>query len=418
MTRICRVTVAAVGLLVGRLVAVRRRLWWLGVPAAAMVLSAGLLATAPAASAVPTYVAGVTLAQVGNDLLMAGQGSSGNVDVLYQPVGSSTWSEVTATAPDTTNPYHPGLAITALTERVGLRQITLIGMADVGPDYSLNFWWQPLADIGSGPWHQEVLSGPETTFTAPSIVQIGNDVAVAAQGDEPTNGGSRLDFYWQQIGATGWNSFLGQEQGLVGSAPSMAVLASPSDTLGITFTNEDGEVYYVQQTPAKFGTGWQGPYTVANGVYNGAAPAPIVALDNNLTAITTPGNNNGLYQWMTPDPPSFVNTTDGAFPGTVDDGISTAQLGNGVVAATTQSSNATLEFYWRLPDGPWHLENLGSADAFNGPPPPVVALTNSAGTQLVATAVENADGSVDFYWQTIGSSSWATIYLPQGTFGT
>jgi hypothetical protein len=41
----------AAGQLVTRLSAVRRRLSWLGVPAVGAVLAAGLLATAPAASA-------------------------------------------------------------------------------------------------------------------------------------------------------------------------------------------------------------------------------------------------------------------------------------------------------------------------------------------------------------------------------
>jgi hypothetical protein len=74
MTRIRRITVVATGLLGRKLLVVRRRLWWLGVPAAAMVLSAGLLATAPAASAATGVAAGVRLVQVGNDLLMAGIG--------------------------------------------------------------------------------------------------------------------------------------------------------------------------------------------------------------------------------------------------------------------------------------------------------------------------------------------------------
>ena len=184
MTRIRRITVVATGLLGSRLLVARRRLWWLGVPAAAMVLSAGLLATAPAASAATGVAAGVRLVQVGNDLLMAGVGSSDNIDVLYQPVGSSTWSEVTATAPNTLNSVDVPVAITALTEFVGLREVTLIGMAAEGPGNSLNFWWQSLADIGSGPWHQEVLNGPNTTFSAPSIVQVGSDVAVAAEGSD------------------------------------------------------------------------------------------------------------------------------------------------------------------------------------------------------------------------------------------
>jgi hypothetical protein len=39
-------------------------------------------------------------------------------------------------------------------------------------------------------------------------------------------------------------------------------------------------------------------------------------------------------------------------------GVSTAHLGNGVVAATTQSANGTVEFYWRLPDSSWNLVTL------------------------------------------------------------
>jgi hypothetical protein len=411
MTRTCRVTVAAAGLLAGRLLAVRRRLWWLGVPAAAIVVSAGLLATAPAASAVSGLGAGVTLAQVGNDLLMAGQGSNNSEVVYYQAVGSSTWSEVTATPPDSSG---GPVAITGLTYWVGLRRITLIAMVTQGQDDTLNFWWQSLADIGSGPWHQEVLSGYINDTSAPSIVQIGNEVAIAAVG--PTYS---LQFWWQQIGATGWNSFLGQAPGLVGNGPAMAVLSSPSDTLGIAFTSFDGNEYYVQQTPSNFGS-WQGPYKVGNtGFPNGSAPPPsITALDGNLTAITTMGSNYSLYQWMTPSPPSFVNTTQGAFPGTVSNGVSTAQLGNEVVAATTQSANGTLEFYWRLPDSYWHLEDLGGPGVVNyDSSPGVIALTNSAGTQLVATAVETTDGGADLYWQNIGSSTWNLVTLPPGSFG-
>ena len=355
--------------------------------------------------------AGVRLVQVGNDLLMAGIGSSGNIDVLYQPVGSSTWSEVTATAPNTLNSVDVPVAVTALTEFAGLREVTLIGMAAEGPENSLNFWWQSLADIGSGPWHQEVLNGPNTTFSAPSIVQVGSDVAVAAEGSD-----FQVQFWWQQIGAAGWNSSPISAGQLIG-APAMAALASPSDTLGITWSDYDGDVYYAQQAPSQFGQSWQVHNIGNTDFFYGASTPSIAALNNNLTAITIVGDNNSLDSWMTSDPPSFVFTTDQAFPGTVYNGISTAQLGGGVVVATTQSSDYDLEFYWRLSDGPWHLEDLGGTDASNYTPPPVIALTNSAGTQLVATAAENDDGSVDFYWQNIGSSTWSTIYLPPGTFG-
>lgn len=99
-------------------------------------------------------------------------------------------------------------------------------------------------------------------------------------------------------------------------------------------------------------------------------------------------------------------------------GVSTAQLGNGVVAAATQSANGTLEFYWRLPDSSWHLEDLGGPEPGNyDSSPQVIALTNSAGTQLVATAVETSDGGADLYWQNVGSSTWDLVTLPPGSFG-
>jgi hypothetical protein len=39
-------------------------------------------------------------------------------------------------------------------------------------------------------------------------------------------------------------------------------------------------------------------------------------------------------------------------------GVSTAQLGNEVAAATTQSANGTVEFHRRLPDSSWNLVTL------------------------------------------------------------
>lgn len=420
MNRIHRITAAATGLPGGGLTKVRHRLWWLGVPAATTLLAAGLLATAPAASAYTgPAAAGVRLIQAGNDLLMAGIGHSDNIDVLYQPVGGSSWSEVTATAPNTVlsveGPVYAPIAITAVTERIGFRTTTLIALAAEGPDNSLNFWWQSLADIGSGPWHQEVIAGPNSIVTSPSIVQVGNDIGIAAEEYFTGNPGYTVQFWWQQVGATGWNNFPIPSTDAA-SAPAMAALNSPSGTLGITWTDIYGDVMYAQQAPAEFGKSWQGPYSVDSEVTFPETPS-IAALDGGLTAITTITNNDGLDSWMTPDPPAFVTTTNNAFPGTVFNTVATAQLGGGVVAATTEYYNDDLEFYWRLDDGLWNREDLGSATAYNTSSPPLAALTNSAGTHLVATAVENANGSVDFYWQTVGSSSWATIYLPAGTFG-
>ena len=71
-----------------------------------------------------------------------------------------------------------------------------------GPNSSLYFYWQA---IGTKPWHPELVSPSNTTFSAPSVAQVGNSAVVAAQGHEDS-----LDFYWQTIGTEPWNCELVQ----------------------------------------------------------------------------------------------------------------------------------------------------------------------------------------------------------------
>ena len=63
------------------------------------------------------------------------------------------------------------------------------------------------------------------------------------------------------------------------------------------------------------------------------------------------------------------------------------------------------------------LRNIAVALGNAPTSPQVIALTNSAGTQLVTTAAETTDGGADLYWQNIGSSTWNLVTLPPGSFG-
>jgi hypothetical protein len=247
-------------------------------------------------------------------------------------------------------------------------------------------------------------------------VQIGNDVAVVSEGVN-----HEFNFFWQQIGSSGWNTDYNQGDGLVYSDPTMARLTSPPNTLGIAFSYIGGYAYYAQQTTANFSQGWPEatPFGLSGtGTSSGPWAATVTGLDDGVTAVTTQGADNSLYSWTTTDPPyHFSLTTDQAFPGEVYSNVSVAVLGGGVVAAASQGPNANLNFYWRnYNGGPWQIEDLSSPGT-DLSPPQVIALANSTGTQMAAIATEGPNYSADLYWQIVGSSTWQTVAFPAGTFG-
>ena len=82
-------------------------------------------------------------------------------------------------------------------------------IAAQGADNSLMFYWQT---NGTAPWHAEQVAGPGTTFSAPSIAQVGDSSAIAAQGRDGS-----LMFYWQTIGTAPWH---GRRGGRAGCPPS------------------------------------------------------------------------------------------------------------------------------------------------------------------------------------------------------
>jgi len=61
-------------------------------------------------------------------------------------------------------------------------------IAAQGPNNSLVFYWQA---IGSTTWNPvQAVAGPGTTFSAPSVAQVGNSSVIAAQGPAEAAEGS------------------------------------------------------------------------------------------------------------------------------------------------------------------------------------------------------------------------------------
>ena len=87
-------------------------------------------------------------------------------------------------------------------------------IAAQGPGKSLMFYWQT---IGTVPWHAEQVAGSGTTFSGPSVAQVGNSSVIVALG--PNNS---LMFYWQTIGTVPWNPEQVAGPGTTFSAPSVA----------------------------------------------------------------------------------------------------------------------------------------------------------------------------------------------------
>jgi hypothetical protein len=353
----------------------------------------------------------VTLAQVGDDLLLAGQSNGGDAALVwYQTVGSPTWS---VSEPTQTGTVFSAVSMAQLPVSYDLggllpRQTDLVGMAAEGSNNTLNFWWEPITSIGSGYWNQEVVGGPGTTYSAPSITTIGNDVVIAAAGPNQT-----LNFWWQQIGATGWNSLLGQLQGSVSTAPTMAALSN--GTLGIAFSAEAPAdcAFYVEQTPAKFGQPWQVFNPEGACTYSGGPWSPTISGPGlyGKDSITTQGGDNSLESW-TDSAGVFFPTTTGAEDGTVFSGVSVAQFNNGVAAAA-EGVDETFQFYWMNGNSNQWIHEAPSDIGSDISQPSVIKVYNYAtGTTLVVVATEGPYGNADVYWQLLGSSTWNTIPFP------
>jgi hypothetical protein len=415
--------------------------------------------TVPAASAASAPPAvGVTLAQVGNYLLLGGQGPDNQGVVYFQVVGTSGWSELEQTQPNTV--YSP-VSITALTDGGS----TLVAMVAEGANNSLNLWWQnavgPCGTSGcpniQETWNQEEVGGPGSTYSTPSIIQIDNDVVVAAEGPD-----NELSIWWQQIGADGWHK-INQFSEYVYSQPTMAdtfgflsiafEYAGGADgcpcTPGQDFDFCDPATLYTEQTVSDFKEPWPlvwpgnpciwtggGTPTGAKDSLGFLLPmAPAMAEydeasgEGNGGFIVAPSKDDGLDSW-TPYPaanPSSSNpqglnlTTSDAIEGSVVSGLSVAGFDNGLVGAASVGSG-DLYFDWTNGnDSQWtnSARFVIANSQYVGQPSLIPVSDSNTNSQLVLLAGEYTCGGAEVNWQNLGSSTWQSAgSFPEGTFSS
>jgi len=196
--------------------------------------------------------------------------------------------------------------------------------------------------------------GSAGVATAQHVAQVGNSSVIAAEGP-----GDSVYFYWQTIGTAPWH---------------------PEEVAA-------GETTYGE---------------------------PSVAQVGNSSVIAAEGPGDSLYfYWQTigtaPWHPEEVAGPGSIFTEFVG-GPSVAQVGNSSVIAA-EGPNQTLDFYWQtIGTGPWHPEEVagpGSTYSQFAGGPSVAQVGNSS-----VIAADGPNGTLDFYWQTIGTGPWHSELVP------
>ena len=255
-----------------------------------------------------------------------------------------------------------------------------------GPGESLEFYWQQIGDSG---WNPETVAGPGTTFAAPSIAfsEIAVAVWIAAQGP-----GNSLDFYWQGIGSPKWNPGTVAGAGTTFSAPSIAQIG---DSVCIAVQGPDNSLQFYWQT---IGTPkWHQETVVGAGT---TLSAPSIAQVGNSACIVVQGPDNSLqFYWQTINTAQWhQETVVGA--GTTLSAPSIAQVGNSA-CIVVQGPDNSLQFYWQtINTAQWHQETVAGAGSATSAPS-IAQVGNST-----CIAAQGADNSLCFYWQTIGTGEW------------
>jgi hypothetical protein len=144
---------------------------------------AGLLSGSAAQAQVVARVAN-------SSVLAATDWNNHSLNFYYQPIGSPAWSKPQqVTGSGSGSPAGP----------YGDPSVTQVGDSTViaaqGPGASLYMFWQ---QIGSPVWHAQKVAGAKSTYTAPSVAQIGSSTVIAA-------GSSNTVYtYTEPIGKTVW----------------------------------------------------------------------------------------------------------------------------------------------------------------------------------------------------------------------
>lgn len=165
-----------------------------------------------------------------------------------------------------------------------------IFIAARGKDDSLKVYWQ---EIGQPGWQHQTVAQAGNAFSAPSLAQINEQAGIAVQGP-----GNRLDFYWQSIGGAGWPGTDWKLEPVAGSNTTFSApsLAQVGDAAGIAAEGLFSKLEYYAQS---VGPGvWSPPETVADSPFAYSAPSLAQIGNSACIAVQSPGNALTFY-WQT-----------------------------------------------------------------------------------------------------------------------
>jgi hypothetical protein len=343
-----------------------------GVGAVAMSLAAGLIASAPGASALTEYSTPAITVAAGNSVI-AVQTSGDGLRFYWNQYGTDTWRGEQV-APNRTTFSAPSIAQDGNTVVIAVQ----------GAHNSLDFYW---ALNGTSTWYAETVAGAFTTYSAPSLAVNGGGVNIVAQG--PANS---LDFYWALNGTSAWHAETVAPARTTFSAPAVAsnggaanVVAQGWDNSLVFYWQQNGTTQWNREGVAGMGTTYSAPAITGNdGFANVAVQGPRNSLDfywqqNDTSAwnlqVVDPGDS--LFGGPPGDdgPPAITTYSDG-----FDDAVKV--LAQGVFLTEWTAFNG---------GGNWSWQHVNTDFAYAG-----ATITENNGSDNIA--VFGNGGELDFYW--------------------
>jgi hypothetical protein len=196
---------------------------------------------------------------------------------------------------------------------------------------SAHVYWQV---NGASGWNSEVIAGPGTTFSGPSVAQDGTATVISAEG-----AANSLDFYWAVNGNSTWNPEVVAGAGTTESAPAMVAQGGGVD-IAAAGPGVIDFYWALNGTPT-----WHPSYAalaaggvgVAMTAYGGGVHLAYLLGTPPLSQIIDSSNANGNPAWTGAQ--LTFEQTDASAPAVT--------MNNGSLNMADVQSNGNLNFYWR-----------------------------------------------------------------------
>jgi len=282
-----------------------------------------------------------SVAQVGNDVVIAARGADNSLWVFWQVNGTSGWNPVLVNGPNTT-----------FSAPVIAADGSAAIMTAAGPGNSLDFYWAPGSPAG---WLGQTAATASTTYSDPAMTVNDGSVNIAVEG--PNNS---LDFYWAQNGTwatqgpAAWVGEVVAGAGSDGNDPAIAptgsavdiVVGAPNSLMPNFYWAYNGTTQWVPGRVPEFDR-------AASAVVPYPGALHVVNVDS-FGALQSLSDANGTGVWTSTDITGF--NTEQSVPAVTMNGSSEN------IAVFDSLGN--LDFYWADGGGTFHGETVdASGDA-------------------------------------------------------